>query len=274
MHGSLKALLPNVMIGTVSARTIFSEQFDAGWEQRWVKSDEVVKGGNKGEWIVSAGDRWVKHAEEEHGLMTHGDLAFYGISASFDSVSNIDKALIIQYQVKHGKAPNCGGAFLKVGPSLADPKHFGDPSPFHIMFGPDTCGPSSQRTQLIFALQGRAELKKDDLPYKQGDGLSHLYRMTLLPDNTVSVDIDQENVYQGSLSEDWEFAQSDDLYRFDDIGYVGFDLWQMQGGTIFDNIIITDDVVEADEMAQKWHTLHPLEVQALGVENSNGVGEM
>eukprot|EP01000_Liburna_glaciale_P004883 NODE_4466_length_434_cov_1181.179221_g3507_i0.p1 GENE.NODE_4466_length_434_cov_1181.179221_g3507_i0~~NODE_4466_length_434_cov_1181.179221_g3507_i0.p1 ORF type:complete len:107 (+),score=63.42 NODE_4466_length_434_cov_1181.179221_g3507_i0:32-322(+) len=36
-------------------------------------------------------------------------------------------------------------------------------------------------------------------------------------------------------------------YLFKDIGSVGFDLWQVKAGTIFDNIIITDDEAEAKE---------------------------
>lgn len=36
---------------------------------------------------------------------------------------------------------------------------------------------------------------------------------------------------------------------------MGFDLWQVRGGTIFDNILITDDVSEADVFAKKWKEL-------------------
>merc|ERR1712187_1070134 len=31
-----------------------------------------------------------------------------------------------------------------------------------------------------------------------------LYRMILKPDNTVKVEIDEENIYEGSIKEDWE----------------------------------------------------------------------
>merc|ERR1719446_405987 len=52
-----------------------------------------------------------------------------------------------------------------------------------------------------------------------------------------------------------EYEDDDELYKFADFGFIGFDLWQVKGGTIFDNIIITDDVAEADEFAQKWKAL-------------------
>merc|ERR1712232_1214137 len=36
-------------------------------------------------------------------------------------------------------------------------------------------------------------------------------------------------------------------------------LWQVKGGTIFDNVIITDDKAEADNFAKKWKDLSEVE---------------
>merc|ERR1712107_390967 len=47
-----------------------------------------------------------------------------------------------------------------------------------------------------------------------------------------------------------EFKDDDNLYKYADFGFIGFDLWQVKGGTIFDNVIITDDVGEADAFAK------------------------
>merc|ERR1719330_2284547 len=52
-----------------------------------------------------------------------------------------------------------------------------------------------------------------------------------------------------------EYQDDDNLYKYADFGFLGFDLWQVKGGTIFDNVIITDDVAEADAFAEKWKTL-------------------
>merc|ERR1712113_173912 len=52
-----------------------------------------------------------------------------------------------------------------------------------------------------------------------------------------------------------EYEDDDNLYKYADFGFIGFDLWQGKGGTIFDNVIITDDVAEADAFAEKWKTL-------------------
>merc|ERR1711933_56351 len=56
-----------------------------------------------------------------------------------------------------------------------------------------------------------------------------------------------------------EYEDDDKLYRYDAFGFVGFDLWQVKGGTIFDNVIITDDVSEADAFAKKWKALSEVE---------------
>merc|ERR1712226_1460218 len=90
---------------------------------------------------------------------------------------------------------------------LTDLTTFGDPTSYNIMFGPDKCG-YTKRTHLIFNYKGKNVLKKSDLAYKQDDfGISHLYRLTVKPDNTVTVAVDQEELYSGDMKEDWELLK-------------------------------------------------------------------
>merc|ERR1711971_934988 len=56
-----------------------------------------------------------------------------------------------------------------------------------------------------------------------------------------------------------EYDDDDSVYKFDDFGFIGFDLWQVKGGSIFDNVIVTDDKAEADAFAKKWKTLSEVE---------------
>merc|ERR1712056_103023 len=56
-----------------------------------------------------------------------------------------------------------------------------------------------------------------------------------------------------------EYEDDDAIYKYEDFGFIGFDLWQVKGGTIFDNIIITDDKAEADNFAAKWKALNEVE---------------
>merc|ERR1712226_436431 len=56
-----------------------------------------------------------------------------------------------------------------------------------------------------------------------------------------------------------EYKDDDSLYKYADFGFLGFDLWQVKGGTIFDNIILTDDKTEADAFSKKWKELSEVE---------------
>jgi len=44
------------------------------------------------------------------------------------------------------------------------------------------------------------------------------------------------------------------LYRYSNIGAVGIDIWQVKSGTIFDNIIVTDSVAEAETFLADTYT--------------------
>merc|ERR1711862_735332 len=56
-----------------------------------------------------------------------------------------------------------------------------------------------------------------------------------------------------------EYVDDDSVYSYADFGFLGFDLWQVKAGTIFDNVIVTDDKAEADAFAKKWKTLSEVE---------------
>merc|ERR1711939_392494 len=56
-----------------------------------------------------------------------------------------------------------------------------------------------------------------------------------------------------------EYVDDDAVYKYADFGFIGFDLWQVKGGSIFDNIIITDEEAEADKLAAKWKALNEKE---------------
>jgi len=348
-------LLASGCAALASGKVYFSETFGDGWESRWTLSRWKESEGTAGKWVHTAGKFFADEAEDK-GIMTGEDSKFFGIATSFPSFSNEGKDLIIQYQAKYENELDCGGGYLKIGPKLEDLTTFGDPTPYNIMFGPDRCG-YSKRTHLIFNYKGTNVLKKKDLDYKQDArggadgnfGVSRLYRLTVKPDNTVKVEIDEEKIYEGSIKEDWEvlkpkeipdpddkkpadwvdssmmddpddkkpddwveekrivdeeakkpddwddeedgeweapmkdnpaykgdwsvkrisnpaykgvweaqkianpeFVDDDTIYSYPDFGFLGFDLWQVKGGSIFDNIILCDDVAEADEFAKKW----------------------
>ncbi|CAI4222730.1 unnamed protein product [Auanema sp. JU1783] len=46
-----------------------------------------------------------------------------------------------------------------------------------------------------------------------------------------------------------EYQPDDDLYLYENWGAIGFDLWQVKAGTIFDNVLVADSVEEAQAHA-------------------------
>ena len=53
--------------------------------------------------------------------------------------------------------------------------------------------------------------------------------------------------YTHPLIDNPEYVSDSNLYRFKEICGIGFDLWQVKSGTIFDNIFITDSEAEAEK---------------------------
>merc|ERR1719313_2971293 len=47
------------------------------------------------------------------------------------------------------------------------------------------------------------------------------------------------------------YVDDDQLYSYDSFAFVGIDIWQVKSGTIFDNLLITDDVEAAKAAADK-----------------------
>merc|ERR550514_1306465 len=70
-----------------------------------------------------------------------------------------------------------------------------------------------------------------------------------------------------------EYEDDDSLYKYDDFGFIGFDLWQVKGGTIFDNIVITDDKAEADDFAKKWKATSEVEAAEKKKEDEKKAAE-
>merc|ERR1712169_23920 len=77
-----------------------------------------------------------------------------------------------------------------------------------------------------------------------------------------------KGVWEAKKIDNPEYVDDDAVYKYADFGFIGFDLWQVKAETIFDNIIITDDVTEADNFAAKWKKLNEVE-QAKKKEEDN-----
>jgi hypothetical protein len=56
-----------------------------------------------------------------------------------------------------------------------------------------------------------------------------------------------------------EYVDDDAVYKYADFYFIGFDLWQVKNGSIFDNVIICNDLAEADNFVKKWKALSEVE---------------
>jgi len=190
-------------LAVASATVHFQEDFNDGWENRWVSSTADDAAGTAGKFVASAGN-YYGDAKEDRGIQTSTDARFYKLSAKFPKFSNKDKPLVLQYTVKHEQDLDCGGAYIKLLPPGLDQKTFTGDSAYNIMFGPDVCGYSTRRVHFIFNYKGTNHLiKKTVTPLT--DRLTHLYTAVVFPNQTYEVRIDGEKKESGSLVEDWDF---------------------------------------------------------------------
>merc|ERR1719318_2059873 len=75
------------------------------------------------------------------------------------------------------------------------------------------------------------------------------------PEHIPDPDAKKPDDWDDEMDGEWEppqidnpdYKPDDSLYKYTDIGAIGFDLWQVKSGTIFDNIIITDDEKTAEQ---------------------------
>ena len=66
-----------------------------------------------------------------------------------------------------------------------------------------------------------------------------------------------------------EYSEDKNLYLHKNMGKVGFDLWQVKSGTIFDNIIVTDSIAEAEAlMEQTWTANKDAEKKAFDAQEA------
>merc|ERR1711907_821526 len=60
-----------------------------------------------------------------------------------------------------------------------------------------------------------------------------------------------KGVWEAKLIDNPKYVADDTLYKYDKFSTVGIDIWQVKSGTIFDNILITDDVDYAKSHGEK-----------------------
>ena len=195
-----------LLASSASGKVYFKEDFSSGWDSRWTTS--VFPGKEKsemGEFKAAAGEYFVDATDK--GLQTSEDARHYGISAKLsEPFSNKNSDLVIQFSVKHEQDLDCGGAYIKLTGDM-DQSTFNGETPYQIMFGPDICGPSNQKTHVILNYPPKKDnlLIKSEVTVKTDSKVSHLYTLHIKKDNSFEVFIDQDSVREGKLEEAFDF---------------------------------------------------------------------
>jgi len=73
---------------------------------------------------------------------------------------------------------------------------------------------------------------------------------------------DYKGMWEAPMIKNPEYVDGsgDELYKYTDLKYVAFELWQVKSGSIFDNILVTDDVDYAKEFAlNTWGAMKDIE---------------
>lgn len=185
----------------VNAKVYFSEDFDEGWESRWVVSKAKEAENAVGKWANTAG-KYFNDESKDKGIQTSEDNRFYQLTAKFEPFSNKDKDLVLQYRVKNEQDLDCGGGYIKLIPPGLDQTQFNGDSKYNIMFGPDVCG-STKRVHAILNYKDNNYLVKRNV-YPETDKLSHIYTFVLKPDQSYEIWVDGQVKQDGTIEGDWD----------------------------------------------------------------------
>jgi len=162
-----------------------------------------------GEWAVEEPHVY-KGIEGDKALVVKNAAAHHAISAKFPKkIDNKKNTLVVQYEVKLQDGLECGGAYMKL---LRDNKalhqeEFSNASPYVVMFGPDKCG-ATNKVHLIINHKnpktGEYEEKHlNGAPAAKIVKTTELYTLIIHPNNTGIIKINDEQVKEFNLLEDF-----------------------------------------------------------------------
>lgn len=177
-----------------------------------------------GQWTVAEGEETFAMPGENY-LILMSEARKHGISSKLTKPIDFNgKTLVLQYEFRIMEQMNCGGAYIKLFPSLYgesvgdenkiasnvnefDPISMNGKTPYLAMFGPDRCG---EHGHVIFIYKYRNR-KSGEIsehlgfpamiaPWLSDSPLTHLYRLEIdTVQSTWKVTINDEVLGQGSL---------------------------------------------------------------------------
>ncbi|PHJ21680.1 calreticulin family protein [Cystoisospora suis] len=200
------------------------------------------------------------------------------------------KDFVFQYEVSQTRPLSCGGSYLKLLnlPGEKDLSSFNHLTDYIIMFGPDQCQ-EANKIHFIFKLQNpvTGEWTEHQLvspPKLPLSPLTTLLTLWIKSDDTFEIQVNHAPVRSGSLLTDMHpplqppetlqattgisvgeqpsrrvttkgvknpsYFKVEEPHRLRGINAIGMELWTVEGGTAFDNLLIADNIQAAKLFAK------------------------
>lgn len=187
------------------AKLSFFDQFnyDSLESSGWIPSiaDKSTGAPYAGQWSLEEAKKYPGYAGDKALTMT-SEAALYAISKKLPNViSNENKDLVLQYELKFSELIACGGGYLKLLSVGLEPETFNDETAFEIMFGPDICG-SSNKIYFIMKKKVGSEIIESLLrtpPMARNHELSTLYTLIVRQNLDVEIRINGEVAKAGNI---------------------------------------------------------------------------
>lgn len=209
----------------------------------------------EGQWEIKESDSSVaKGLDGDKALTMMSRARHHGITRFLENqVQESNGVFVVQYEVKFTNSIDCSGSYIKLF-SAESPEELSFDS-YLIMFGPDICSTSNSIKMLLNSDQ--ISLKHP--PMARKDELSNLY--TLIFDNgKLSIRINGQVAKAGSITNPRFLKGGAKFKSIDPITAVGFELWLMDAGILFNNIYIGHNIKEAELIGNStWKPKYELE---------------
>eukprot|EP01022_Parablepharisma_sp_SALTPOND_P028523 TRINITY_DN71095_c2_g1_i1.p2 TRINITY_DN71095_c2_g1~~TRINITY_DN71095_c2_g1_i1.p2 ORF type:complete len:319 (+),score=24.74 TRINITY_DN71095_c2_g1_i1:53-958(+) len=235
------------ILAVAFGKVIFSETFDSeNWKQRWNKSE--WRAAQQADFVHTGGK--LDPGNFSKGLLTTTDMKYYVLSSKLPINIYLNSTpLVLQYSIKFEESVICGGAYIKLLKPDFNPSKFGLETPALVTFGPEVCG-TNNRIHILLDSNGRGEIWRKS-PKAPTDKSTHFFTLALYPDGTYSLYVNCKIESKGKISEEWALEDPSTVKDFV-VGGVGIAVRQTKTGTLFDNILVTDSLKEALDVADKF----------------------
>ncbi|KXN71305.1 concanavalin A-like lectin/glucanase, partial [Conidiobolus coronatus NRRL 28638] len=242
------------LISAVTSTVYFEETFSSDEiGERWIQSKAM---GSSGKFELSSGtDEISKNAPK--GLMTTEDEKLYAISSQFDNrFDNTDKDFIVQFSVRFEQGEECADGKIKILDDI-DQLKFAKSTKFNLSFGPNICA-GYRNLEAALTYDGIVHRMSNQFDIPE-DSYSHQYTFIIKSKGKIRILMDNKVLANGSISTYFPTIKSNRAFSLENrkagkfsSNYVGFEVWQEKAGTIFDDILVTDDKKYAKAFSEQY----------------------